>query len=91
MGGAAERKVGEGISAATEVAKPQTFNGTSSKVSRFISFQVHRSMQAIYKNKVEGVVSRKTNPMNIIICSKWISRHLEEECYERVRNRRDRI
>ena len=36
MGGAAERGVGENTSAATEVAKPQTFDGTPSKVSRFV-------------------------------------------------------
>ena len=36
MGGAAERRVGENTSAATEVAKPQTFDGTPSKVSRFV-------------------------------------------------------
>jgi len=31
------RRVGGGITAATEVAKLQTFNGTLSKVSRFLS------------------------------------------------------
>jgi len=36
VGGAAERGVGEGASAATEVAKPQTFDGIPSKVSGFI-------------------------------------------------------
>jgi len=36
VGEAAGRGVGGGASAATEVAKPQTFNGTPSKVSRFI-------------------------------------------------------
>jgi len=36
VGGAAGRGVGGGASAATEVAKPQTFDGTLSKVSRFI-------------------------------------------------------
>jgi len=33
----AEGRVGKDIAVATEVAKLQTFNGTSSKVSRFLS------------------------------------------------------
>ena len=36
MGGTVGRGVGEGASAATKVAKPQTFDGTPSKVSRFV-------------------------------------------------------
>jgi len=36
VGGAAGRRVRGGASPATEVAKPQTFDGTPSKVSRFI-------------------------------------------------------
>ena len=36
MGGVAERGVGRDALAATEVAKLQTFDGTPSKVSRFI-------------------------------------------------------
>jgi len=35
--GATERRIGGGAAAATEMAKPQTFNGTPSKVSRFLS------------------------------------------------------
>ena len=36
VGGAVEREVGRGASAATEVAKPQTFDGTLLKVSGFV-------------------------------------------------------
>jgi len=36
VGGTAERRVGGGVLAATEVAKPQTFDGVLSKVSRFV-------------------------------------------------------
>jgi len=36
VGGAAERGVGGGVSVATEVAKPQAFDGTPSKISGFI-------------------------------------------------------
>ena len=36
MGGAAEIRVGENTSAATEVAKPQTFDGTPLKISGFV-------------------------------------------------------
>jgi len=37
IGGGAERRIGGGTAAATEVAKPQTFDKTLSKVSRFLS------------------------------------------------------
>ena len=37
MGGAIGRGVGGNASAATEVAKPQTFDGTPSKFSRFVA------------------------------------------------------
>jgi len=36
VGGTAGRRVGGGVLAATEVAKPQTFDGILSKVSRFV-------------------------------------------------------
>jgi len=36
MGEGVERRVGEGTAAVTEVAKPQTFDRTPSKVSRFL-------------------------------------------------------
>ena len=35
-GGGVERRIGENTAAATEVAKPQTFDGTLLKVSRFV-------------------------------------------------------
>ena len=35
-GGGVERRIGENTVAATEVAKPQTFDGTLLKVSRFV-------------------------------------------------------
>jgi len=37
VGGVAGRGVEGGTSAATEVAKPQTFDGALSKVSRFVA------------------------------------------------------
>ena len=37
MGGRVERRIGGGAVAATEVAKPQTFDGTPLKVSMFLS------------------------------------------------------
>ena len=37
IGGGVERRIGGGTAAATEVAKPQTFDRTPSKVSRFLS------------------------------------------------------
>ena len=37
VGEGAERRVEGEVAAATEVAKPQTFDGTSLKVSRFLS------------------------------------------------------
>jgi len=36
VGGAVEREVGRDVSAAIEVAKPQTFDGTLLKVSGFV-------------------------------------------------------
>ena len=53
MGGAAERRVGENTSAATEVAKPQTFDGTPSKVSRFVgAYRLYIKMR-LRKSSVE--------------------------------------
>jgi len=37
MGRGAERRIGGAAAVATEVAKPQTFDGTPSKVSGFLS------------------------------------------------------
>jgi len=81
-GGEVERR---NAAAATEVAKLQTFDRTLSKVFRFVR------AYKLYKNEIERVISGETNLMNIIICSRWISKHLERKCYKRIRNRRDRI
>ena len=81
-GGEVERR---NAVAATEVAKLQTFDRTLSKVFRFVG------AYKLYKNEIERVISGETNPMNIIICSRWISKHLKRKRYKRIRNRRDRI
>jgi len=61
VGGAAGRGVGEGTSAATEVAKPQTFNGTPSKVSRFIGacklYVKMRLREASVEEQVQWILS----------------------------------
>jgi len=80
-----ERGVGGNAAAATEMAKPQNFDGILK------SFQVSISMQVIYKNEVEGVVSGKTDLVGPLLCTGRISRYLEGKCYRRVRNRRSRI
>ena len=58
-GGEVERR---NAIAATEMAKLQTFDGTLSKVFRFVR------AYKLYKNEIERVISGETNPMNIIIC-----------------------
>jgi len=60
VGEVAGRGVGS-TAVATKVAKPQTFDRTLSKV-------VCRSMQIIYKDEVKRITSKRTNPMDIIIC-----------------------
>jgi len=61
VGGAAGRGVGGGASVATEVAKPQTFDGTLSKVSRFIgvckSYVRMRLREASVEEQVNWVLS----------------------------------
>ena len=48
-------------------------------------------MQVIYKDEVEGVVSRGTNLIGPLLYTKRISRYLEEKCYGRIGSRRGRI
>ena len=48
-------------------------------------------MQVIHKNKDERSGSEGTNPMDIILCLRWIDRYLEGEHHGGFRNRRSRI
>ena len=61
MGGAAGRGVGGGASAATEVAKPQTFDGTPSKVSGFIGacklYVRMRLREALVEEQIQWILS----------------------------------
>jgi len=61
VGGAAGRGVGGGASAATEVAKPQTFDGTPSKVSGFIGacklYVRMRLREALVEEQIQWILS----------------------------------
>jgi len=61
VGGAAERGVGGGASAATEVAKLQTFDGTLSKVSEFIGacklYVKMRLREASVEEQIQWILS----------------------------------
>jgi len=61
VGGATGRGVGGGISAATEMAKPQTFDGTPSKVSGFIGacklYVKMRLREASVEEQVQWILS----------------------------------
>ena len=61
VGGAAGRGVGGGTSAATKVAKPQTFDGTPSKVSRFIGacklYMRMRLREASVEEQIQWILS----------------------------------
>ena len=61
VGGAAEREVRENISAATEVAKPQTFDRTPSKISGFVAvcklYIRIRLRKSLVKEQIQWVLS----------------------------------
>jgi len=61
VGGAAGRGVGGGTAAATEVAKPQTFDGTLSKVSRFVgAYKLYirmRLRELAVKEQIQWILS----------------------------------
>ena len=40
-------------------------------------------MQALYKDEDEGYISRGTDSMNLVICTKRISRYLEGKYFGR--------
>ena len=73
---------GAGGGAATEMAKPQIFDGTLSKVTEFIS------ACKLYQDEVEEGVGRRTNSVDFIICAGRSSRCMEEEHSRRFGSRR---
>ena len=67
----AERELGVAGIVSTEVAKPQVFDKTPSKVLGFLM------ACRLYQNKNEGNSGRRTNPVDPLICTGRISRCLE--------------
>jgi len=61
VGGAAERGVGRGTSVATEIAKPQTFDRTLLKVSRFIGacklYVRMRLRESLVEEQIQWILS----------------------------------
>jgi len=61
VGGAVEKEVEEGASATTEMAKPQTFDGTPLKVSRFIGvcklYTRMRLRESAVEEQIEWILS----------------------------------
>ena len=37
-------------------------------------------MQVVHKDKDEGGTTRGTDPIDIVLCARRVSRHIEEKC-----------
>ena len=76
------------VAAGTEVVKPPTFNGISSKVSGFITacklYIKIKIRKAIVEKQIQWVLSYVqgglVDSVGIIIYARRISRHLKEKC-----------
>ena len=84
------------VAAGTEVVKPPTFNGISSKVSEFIIacklYIKIKMRKAIVEKQIQWVLSYvqggSVDSVGVIICARRISRHLKEKCLGGVGRRR---